>query len=155
MRLRALLCLAALARAAAIVATVSSGAIRLSSTSVVSGSSFVIDQADVSNAGYPFWIDLRSLPRGWDAQYSCPSGACDAATYAVKRAQAGSTGSFSITYTSSAFQNAAVPFGPVGGAASGSLSFARQTQPSYWAYGVSLGILGTVAAINSYASTQV
>jgi hypothetical protein len=154
-----LLCsLAALARASADVAvsaTVAAGVHRLSRTSFTSGTTFVVDQSDATNAGYPFWLNLAGAAPGWDATHACPSGPCDAATYAVERAKAGSTGAFSITYNPSTFQSKSVAFGTPGGAASGTLSFSLPTQPSYWVYSISLGILGITAGVNIYAISLV
>ena len=154
-----LLCsLAALAGAsgdATATATAAGGALRLSRTAFTAGTRFVVDQSDVSNAGYPFWLNLAGAAPGWDAAHSCPTGPCDAATYAVERAKAGSTGAFSITYKPSNFQSKSVAFGTPGGVASGALSFTLPTQPSYWAYGLSLGVLAVTTGVNIYAISLV
>lgn len=150
----AVLAVAAVSSAAAVtavVSTVSSGSIKLSTTSLLAGSPFTVDQSDVSNAGYPFWLNLEGASPGWSASYTCPTGACDASTYTALRTHSASTGKFVVSYQSSPFQSKSVPYGPAGGAASGSLAFSLSTQPSYWVYGVSVGILVFTVAVNVYA----
>jgi len=137
------------------VATVASGALHLSVTSLVSGAPFVIDQSDPSNAGYPVWLDLTGAAPGWSNFYSCPLGPCDAATYAILRAKPASTGAYSVSYVPSAFQSGSVPFGVVADPSTGALVFSRSAQPSYWAYALSMGILAAVLSLNLYAISRV
>jgi hypothetical protein len=137
-----------------IQATVSNGVLHLSrNTPLQSGTPFEIDQSDASNAGAPFWLDLSGAAKGWGVTYACPTGACDAATYAMERARAGLSGAFSVRYEPSLFQTGSLPYGTPGGARAGTLEFVRSTHGAWWAYGISLAIF-TLTAGASVASAS-
>lgn len=141
-----------------VTASGAGGKLSLSQTDFASGTSFVVDQSAASNAGLPLMLDLGDAPAGWQCDYACPAGACDAMTYAVARARTApvETGTFTVSCTSSAFQTGDVPFGAAGDAApSGVLTFERRTQALFWVYGISLLSFGAAATSSLYATTRV
>jgi hypothetical protein len=126
------------------------GSLTLSRKDFTSGDVFTVDQSAPNNAGMPLRIDLSGAADGWSCAYACPTGACDAVTYAVLRARTtpAETGQFTVTCASSPFQTQNVPFGVVGVGASDAFTFTRRMQNGVWAYGISLITFAITAGVS-------